>query len=157
MALLTARRLGSGAALFAFTGCSLALDTAALQKGNPGGSGSSTTSGGDASVGDDATPTPTDAAGDIATEASACTEPGQEPCNRCLATNCCPQSSECTRDTRCNAALVALQQCRADARTKMNPRVATAACNASFAQNGGTPATALLTCMMMSCQVICAG
>jgi hypothetical protein len=53
--------------------------------------------------------------------------------------------------------MVALQQCRRDARLADNSRTAIAACNATFAQNGGTRATTVLSCMVMNCQASCAG
>jgi hypothetical protein len=119
-------------------GCSLALDTASLQSTGAGGS-------------------PPDAAAgpDAIDDRPVCPEPGPDPCAQCQATMCCAESTDCAHETRCNLAMVALQQCRRDARLADNSRTAILACNAAFVQNGGTRAMTVLSCMAMNCQSAC--
>jgi hypothetical protein len=134
---------------FAGAGCSLALDTDSLQSG-------AATSGPDHDAGSvPESSAPADATD--ALDAPSCPEPGPDPCSQCQAAKCCPQSSDCTRETRCNLALVALGQCRRDARLGDNTRTALAACDAAFSQNGGTRATAVLSCMAANCMTSCGG
>jgi hypothetical protein len=68
---------------------------------------------------------------------------------------CCAESNDCQHEARCGVALLALQQCRHDARLADNSRIALAQCNANFAQNGGSLAQTALTCMMSNCQSTC--
>jgi len=128
-------------------GCSLALDTDSLQQATPSGAGGSSQDGGNGEA----------AAPDGALDAPTCSEPGPDPCAQCQAAKCCPESSDCTRETRCSLALVALQQCRRDARLGDNSRVAITACNEAFVQNGGARATAVLACMGNNCMASCGG
>jgi hypothetical protein len=129
-------------------GCSLALDTDSLQQGTR-----STGSGG---AGGEEAGTDSESASD-ALDAPVCPEPGLDPCSQCQASNCCPESSDCAHETRCNLAMVALQQCRRDARLGDNSRSAIMACNASFVQNGGARASAVLMCMVDHCMAACGG
>jgi hypothetical protein len=52
--------------------------------------------------------------------------------------------------------MVALQQCRRDARLGDNSRSAIMACNATFAQSGAR-AMAVLACMAQNCVTACGG
>jgi hypothetical protein len=126
----------------ASSGCSLALDTASLQ--------SRTTGAPDASS--DA-PIEMDAIGDH----PVCPEPGPDPCAQCQAMLCCAESIDCAQETRCNLAMVALAQCRRDARLADGSRNAIAACNTAFVQNGGPRAMTVLGCMIKNCQTTCTG
>jgi hypothetical protein len=129
------------------SGCSLALDTDSLQQGaTPTGSGGA--GGASEDAGSDS--------GIDALDAPFCPEPGPDPCAQCQATNCCPQSNDCAHETRCNLAMVALQQCRRDARLGDNSQSAIMACNATFAQSGAR-AMAVLTCMAQNCITACGG
>jgi hypothetical protein len=123
-------------------GCSLALDTDSLQKAGVtnGDSGGIVESG------------VTDTL-----DAPFCPEPGPDPCAQCQATSCCPESSECAHEARCNLSMVTLQQCRRDARLADNSRTALAVCNGAFVQNGGPRAMAVLTCMAANCMMSCGG
>jgi hypothetical protein len=130
-------------------GCSLALDTDSLQQPAASGAGGS---GGASQEAGSESGTP-----DGAIDAPTCPEPGPDPCAQCQATYCCPESNDCAHETRCNLAMVALQQCRHDARLGDNSRVALAACNAAFVQNGGPRAMTVLTCMASRCVTSCGG
>jgi len=128
-------------------GCSLALDTDSLQNG----SGIVSHDGGSVAE--------TGAPADVldALDAPSCSEPGPDPCAQCQAAKCCAESSACTHEPRCNVAMVALQQCRRDARLGDNTRTALGACNGAFATNGGERAVAVLNCMTTNCLMTCGG
>jgi hypothetical protein len=123
-------------------GCSLALDTASLQS----------SAGNHADAASDAQSMET---GDAIDDRPVCPEPGPDPCAQCQAAMCCADSTACAHEVRCNLAMVALQQCRRDARLADNSRAALGACNTSFVQNGGSQATTVLGCMAMKCQSAC--
>ena len=125
-------------------GCSLALDTGSLQQN---GSSAGGTGNDDAGL---------DSAADVV-DGPICPEPGPDPCAQCQATACCGPSTDCARETRCNLAMVTLNQCRRDARLADNSRMALAACNGAFVANGGTRAMTVLTCMANNCMTACGG
>jgi hypothetical protein len=128
-------------------GCSLALDTDSLQQKTSSGAGGAGEDGGGQ----------VDSNGADTLDAPVCPEPGPDPCAQCQAASCCPSSTDCAHEPRCNIAMVALQQCRRDARLADNSRTALAACNAAFLQNGGPRAMAVLTCMAANCMTSCGG
>jgi hypothetical protein len=128
---------------FTPTSCTLVLDTDSLRRGSGQGVLPEAGSGDGAAS--------SDALGDV----PVCSPTMHDACTDCWATSCCPEMTTCTRDTRCNLALVQLEQCRRDARRAVNPAAAILACNEAFAQNGGSAAASLAACVTTNCQSLC--
>src|SRR5260370_7457699 len=116
---------------FTPTSCTLMLDTDSLRKGS--GEGVLPEAGsGDAAAS-------SDALGDVLV----CSPTMHDACTDCWATNCCPEMTTCARDTRCNLALVQLEQGRRDASRAVNPSPAILPSTDTVPQNAAAAAPPL--------------